>query len=201
VVAPKKGKQTIETLGHLLFRDRVQFCSGLVDLVVGVGRHLGGGHRFAMAGERFVGRVAEDCLLNAHAPWAFDFPAIVNVLCSDARGSRRVGLMVEPLRVVGVGRHVHGNTFSASRRGNLGCFGEIDFVDPLIPPNNACARVADVRCGEVWSAISVALGYPATRSTAKTSTNRRSPQRSALHPASIWPSIYHSAWPRSTLNG
>ena len=43
-----------------LFRDGVQFCSGLVDLVVCVGRHGGGGHRFALAGERFVGLVAED---------------------------------------------------------------------------------------------------------------------------------------------
>ncbi len=43
-----------------LFRDGVQFCSGLVDLVVGVGRHGGGGHRLALAGERFVGLVAEN---------------------------------------------------------------------------------------------------------------------------------------------
>jgi hypothetical protein len=32
---------TLETL----FRDGLQFCPGLVDLVVGVGRHGGGGHR------------------------------------------------------------------------------------------------------------------------------------------------------------
>ena len=37
-----------------------EFCSGLVDLVVGVGRHGGGGHRLTLAGERFVGRLAED---------------------------------------------------------------------------------------------------------------------------------------------
>ena len=43
-----------------LFRDGVQFCSGLVDLVVCVGRHGGGGHRFPLAGERLVGLVAED---------------------------------------------------------------------------------------------------------------------------------------------
>ena len=42
------------------FETSVQFCSGLVDLVVGVGHHLGGGHRLALAGERFVGLVAED---------------------------------------------------------------------------------------------------------------------------------------------
>src|SRR5215472_424307 len=36
-----------------------EFCSGLVDLVVGVGHHGGGGHRLALAGERFVGLVAE----------------------------------------------------------------------------------------------------------------------------------------------
>jgi hypothetical protein len=33
---------------------------GLVDLVVGVGHHLGGGHRLALVGERFVGRLTED---------------------------------------------------------------------------------------------------------------------------------------------
>ena len=43
-----------------LFRDSVQFCSGLVDLVVGVGSHGGDCHRFALAGERFVVLVAED---------------------------------------------------------------------------------------------------------------------------------------------
>ena len=37
-----------------------EFCSGLVDLVVGVRRHGGGGHRLTLAGERFVGLVAED---------------------------------------------------------------------------------------------------------------------------------------------
>ena len=34
--------------------------AGLVDLVVCVGRHFGGGHRFALAGERFVDLVAAD---------------------------------------------------------------------------------------------------------------------------------------------
>jgi hypothetical protein len=43
-----------------LFRDRFQFCSSLVDLVVGVGHHRGGGHRLTLAGERFVGLVAQD---------------------------------------------------------------------------------------------------------------------------------------------
>ena len=43
-----------------LFRDCVQFCSGLVDLVVCVRHHFGGGHRLTLAGERFVGLVAED---------------------------------------------------------------------------------------------------------------------------------------------
>src|SRR6516225_586733 len=36
-----------------------EFCSGLVDLIVCVGHYRGGGHRFALAGERFVGLVAE----------------------------------------------------------------------------------------------------------------------------------------------
>jgi hypothetical protein len=35
----------------VLFRDGLQFCSGLVDLVVRVCRHFGGGHHFALAGE------------------------------------------------------------------------------------------------------------------------------------------------------
>ena len=37
-----------------------EFCSDLVDLVAGVGRHLGGGHLSALVGERFVGLVTED---------------------------------------------------------------------------------------------------------------------------------------------
>ena len=37
-----------------------QFCSGLVDLVVCVRHHRGGRHRLTLAGERFVGLVAED---------------------------------------------------------------------------------------------------------------------------------------------
>ena len=42
-----------------LFRDDIQFCSGLVDLVVRVVRHGGGRHRLALAGERLVGRLTE----------------------------------------------------------------------------------------------------------------------------------------------
>jgi hypothetical protein len=42
-----------------LFRDRFQFCSGLVDLVICVRHHRGGGHRLALVGERFVDRFAE----------------------------------------------------------------------------------------------------------------------------------------------
>jgi hypothetical protein len=52
--------RSFETLVSRLFRDSLQFCSGLVDLFVGVGHHIGGGHHFARAGERFVGLVAED---------------------------------------------------------------------------------------------------------------------------------------------
>jgi len=52
--------EELETLVCRLFRDGVQFCSGLVDLVVCVRHHLGGGHRSALAGQRFVGLVAED---------------------------------------------------------------------------------------------------------------------------------------------
>jgi hypothetical protein len=43
-----------------LFRDGVQFCSGLVDLVGCVRHHLGSGHRLTLAGERFVGLIAKD---------------------------------------------------------------------------------------------------------------------------------------------
>jgi len=39
---------------------RLQLCSGLVNLVVSIGHHGGGGHRLALVGERFVGRLAED---------------------------------------------------------------------------------------------------------------------------------------------
>jgi hypothetical protein len=51
--------QSFETL-ICLFRDRVQFCLGLVDLVVCVRHHGRGGHRLTLLGERFIGLVAED---------------------------------------------------------------------------------------------------------------------------------------------
>jgi hypothetical protein len=42
-----------------LCRDCVQFCSRLIDLVVGVGTHGSSGHVFAAASEGFVGFVAK----------------------------------------------------------------------------------------------------------------------------------------------
>ena len=56
--APCKGIDACRKCAR--FRDSVQFCSDLVDLVVCVGRHGGGGHRLTLAGERFVGRLTED---------------------------------------------------------------------------------------------------------------------------------------------
>src|SRR5258707_10677778 len=38
----------------------LEFCSGLVDLVVRIGHHGGGGHRFAGSTERFVSLLAEN---------------------------------------------------------------------------------------------------------------------------------------------
>ena len=53
-VAPKKGKPTIETL-HIFYSETdVQFYSGLVDLVVCIGRHFGGGHHLTLVGKRVV---------------------------------------------------------------------------------------------------------------------------------------------------
>ena len=52
--------QRLDNFIENLFRDGFQFCSGLVDLVVGVGHHGGGSHRLTFAGERFVDLVAED---------------------------------------------------------------------------------------------------------------------------------------------
>ena len=49
-----------------------EFCSCLVDLVVGVGHHRGGGHRLALVGERFVGPLAED-LAQVGARYETDF--------------------------------------------------------------------------------------------------------------------------------
>src|ERR1700733_11557360 len=50
---PRRARYEARCLKSGLFRDGVQFCSGLVDLVVGVGRQGGGGHRLTLAGERF----------------------------------------------------------------------------------------------------------------------------------------------------
>jgi hypothetical protein len=58
-----------------------EFCSGLIDLVVGVARHGGGGHRLIVAGERFVGRLAEDiAVVISGTPawfWGHDEPSNV----------------------------------------------------------------------------------------------------------------------------
>jgi hypothetical protein len=56
--APCKGIDACRRCA--LFRDSLECRSGLVDLVVCVGHHGGGGHLFARTGERFVGLVAED---------------------------------------------------------------------------------------------------------------------------------------------
>jgi hypothetical protein len=45
-----------------LFRDTLQFRSGLVDLIVGVRHHLCGSHSFAPSSESFVRLVAEEIL-------------------------------------------------------------------------------------------------------------------------------------------
>ncbi len=71
-----KMRLIFETLVCRLFRDRVQLRSGLVDLVVGVRSHGGGGHRFTLPCERFVGLVAEDV-------------AEVGDRCGDFREARR----------------------------------------------------------------------------------------------------------------
>ena len=51
---------TFETLICRLFRDGIQVCSGLVDLVVCIVRHGGGRHGLASVGERVVYLVAVD---------------------------------------------------------------------------------------------------------------------------------------------
>jgi hypothetical protein len=57
---PATLTQTFETLETRLFRDGIQFCSGLVNLVVCVGGYLGGAHCLALACERFVAFVTKD---------------------------------------------------------------------------------------------------------------------------------------------
>jgi hypothetical protein len=52
--------RSFETLECRLFRHGLHLCSGLVDLVVGVGRHGGGAHPLTTSGERIVGLVTED---------------------------------------------------------------------------------------------------------------------------------------------
>jgi hypothetical protein len=47
-------------LDAVVSRPLLEFYSGLVDLVVGVGRYRRDGHRFAVARKRFIRRVAED---------------------------------------------------------------------------------------------------------------------------------------------
>ena len=78
---------TFETLETRLFRDRVQFRSGLVDLIVGVSRRGGGGHRLALAGERFVGRLTEHI-----ARWAI--AVVISGIVAAVRGLSAKAAMV-----------------------------------------------------------------------------------------------------------
>src|ERR1700687_3031698 len=55
-----QSRLTFETLECRLFRDAVQICTDLVDLVVGIRHDGGGGHCLAFVGERFVSLVAEN---------------------------------------------------------------------------------------------------------------------------------------------
>jgi hypothetical protein len=52
----------VATPSHRASPKAFEFCSGLVDLVVGVGHHRGGGHRLTLVGGRFVGRLAKNAL-------------------------------------------------------------------------------------------------------------------------------------------
>src|ERR1700744_23318 len=72
-----------------LFRSCVQLCSGLVDLVVCVGCHGNGGHRFAFTGERFVGLVAENIAEVAMAGRISGTAAGTSVRLSDVLRPRR----------------------------------------------------------------------------------------------------------------
>ena len=78
---------TLRCLKTGLFRDGVQFCSGLVNLVVCVRRHGGGGHHFALLGEGFVGRLAE-----ASRRWVI--AVVISRTPSAARGLRAKPAMV-----------------------------------------------------------------------------------------------------------
>ena len=67
-----------------------EFCSGLVDSVVCVGRHGGGGHCLALAGERFVGRVAEDIAEVSNRGGDFGDPRCGDgTACEAGDGGRR----------------------------------------------------------------------------------------------------------------
>jgi hypothetical protein len=52
-------RNVVATPSHRTSPMAFEFCSGLVDLVVCVRHHGGGGHCFALVGERFVNLVAE----------------------------------------------------------------------------------------------------------------------------------------------
>ena len=90
-----------------LFRDGVQFGSGLVDLVVGVVRHFGGGHRLAFAGERFVGVVAEESRRCAIAVSSPTYHAAVIGLTGEPGDGRRRARSVRDGRTDPRGRLGH----------------------------------------------------------------------------------------------
>ena len=60
VISPRHLRHEVLRLSNVVYFETVfQFCSDLVDLIVCVGRHRGGGHRFSLARKRFVGLVAK----------------------------------------------------------------------------------------------------------------------------------------------
>src|ERR1700751_5241158 len=79
-------------------------CSDLVDLVVGVGRHLGGGHRLALVGERFVGPLAED-LAQVGARYETDFrESQMRSFSMHLHARRALASASRPLPAPGVGQ-------------------------------------------------------------------------------------------------
>ena len=123
-------------VSSVLFRGSVQFCSGLVDLVVCVGHHGGGGHRLTLAGERFVGRLAEDIAEVGDRGGDFGDPRCGHGTEGEAGDSGRRFVASEPVEKNG-----EDGQRDADRRGVARIVVVADCQSEVIERGQRCRRV------------------------------------------------------------
>ena len=91
-------EQSFESLVSRLFRDRIQRCLGLVDLVIRIRHHVGGGHGLSHAGERFIGLVAEDITKVGDCRIQLGITRTRKISCGEPADDRSLFVVPEPIQ-------------------------------------------------------------------------------------------------------